>query len=46
MGHSKQCNFFIDYCTYYEAQEDTSERSGFDMGQNLRIQNVHKVHIF
>ena len=45
MGHSKQCNFFIDYCTYYEAQEDTSERS-FDMGQNLRIQNVHKVHIF
>ena len=28
-------------CTYYEAQEDTSERSGIDRGQNLGIQNVH-----
>ena len=32
--------------TYYEAQKDTSERSGIDRGQNLRIRNVHKVHIF
>ena len=29
------------HCTYYEAQEDTSERSGIDRGQNLGIQNVH-----
>jgi hypothetical protein len=29
------------HCTYYEAQEDTSEGSGIDRGQNLGIQNIH-----
>ena len=29
------------HCTYYEAQEDTSERSGIDRGRNLGIQNIH-----
>ena len=37
MGHSKQCNFLLItvhvHCTYYEAQEDTSQRSGIDRGR-------------
>ena len=29
------------HCTYYDAQEDTSERSGINRGQNFGIADVY-----